>query len=138
MCGTPVDLARIDMPSYIFGTQEDHIVPWRGAYRSTRLLGGETQFVLGASGHIAGVINPASRNKRSYWIDGKLGDEPEAWLESATSQPGSWWTHWSKWLQTYAGEQVAAPKKLGSAKFAPIEPAPGRYVAKHPPEATVA
>ncbi|WP_250490973.1 alpha/beta hydrolase [Caballeronia sp. INML2] len=138
MCGTPVDLARIAMPSYIFGTQEDHIVPWKGAYQSTRLLGGETQFVLGASGHIAGVINPASKNKRSYWIDGKLGDDPEAWLESATSQPGSWWTHWSKWLQTYAGEQVAAPKKLGSAKFAPIEPAPGRYVAKHPPEATVA
>lgn len=134
MCGTPVDLGKIDMPSYIFGTQEDHIVPWKGAYQSTKLVGGKTQFVLGASGHIAGVINPASKNRRSYWTDGKLDDGPEAWLASATSQPGSWWTHWSNWLQSHAGKQIAARKKLGNAKFNPIEPAPGRYVAKHPPE----
>ncbi|HEX3636422.1 MAG TPA: class I poly(R)-hydroxyalkanoic acid synthase [Paraburkholderia sp.] len=134
MCGTQVELGRIDMPSYIFGTQEDHIVPWKGAYRSTRLVGGDTQFVLGASGHIAGVINPASKNKRSYWSDGTLGDDPQAWLESAKSQPGSWWTHWNNWLQAHAGKQVAAPKKPGNAKYKPIEPAPGRYVKKHPPE----
>ncbi len=134
VCGAPVDLSRLDMPSYIFGTQEDHIVPWKGAYRSTHLVGGETQFVLGASGHIAGVINPASKNKRSYWTDGKLDDDPNVWLESATSQPGSWWTHWSNWLQPHAGKQATAPKKLGNAQFKPIEPAPGRYVAKHPPE----
>jgi polyhydroxyalkanoate synthase len=130
MCDTLVDLGNIDVPSYIFGTQEDHIVPWKGAYRSTQLVGGQTQFVLGASGHIAGVINPASKNKRSYWTDGKLDDDPEAWLASATSRPGSWWTHWSNWLQSYAGRQVVARKKLGNAKFRPIEPAPGRYVAK--------
>ena len=76
VCGTPVGLGHIDMPSYIFGTQEDHIVPWKGAYCSTQLVRGETQFVLGASGHIAGVINPASKNKRSYWTDGMLGDDP--------------------------------------------------------------
>jgi polyhydroxyalkanoate synthase len=134
MCGTQVDLGSIDIPSYIFGTQEDHIVPWKGAYRSTQLVGGDTQFVLGASGHIAGVINPASKNKRSYWSDGTLGDDPQAWLESAQSHPGSWWTHWNNWLQAYAGKQVAAPKKLGNAKYKPIEPAPGRYVKKHPLE----
>ncbi|QBR01509.1 PHA/PHB synthase family protein [Paraburkholderia pallida] len=134
MCGTPVDLGKIDIPSYIFGTQEDHIVPWKGAYRSTQLVGGETQFVLGASGHIAGVINPASKNKRSYWTDGTLGDDPEAWLASAKSQPGSWWTHWISWLQQHAGKQIAAPTGAGNAKFKPIEPAPGRYVAKHAPE----
>jgi polyhydroxyalkanoate synthase len=131
MCGTPVDLGRIDMPSYVFGTQEDHIVPWKGAYRTTQLVGGDTQFVLGASGHIAGVINPASKNKRSYWVGGKLGDDPQAWLESATSQPGSWWTHWINWLKPQAGKQVAAPKRGGNAKYKPIEPAPGRYVKKH-------
>jgi polyhydroxyalkanoate synthase len=136
MCGTPVDLGRIDIPSYVFGTQDDHIVPWKGAYRSTQLVGGDTQFVLGASGHIAGVINPASKNKRSYWTDGKLGDDPDAWLESAKSQPGSWWTHWSNWLKPHAGKEIAAPKKPGNAKYKPIEPAPGRYVAKHPPELT--
>jgi polyhydroxyalkanoate synthase len=134
MCGTPVDLGSIDMPSYIFGTQEDHIVPWRGAYRSTQLVGGDTQFVLGASGHIAGVINPASKNKRSYWTDGTLGDDPDAWLQSAEPQPGSWWTHWANWLKSHAGKQTVPPKKPGNSKYKPIEPAPGRYVAKHPPE----
>ncbi|SAL88773.1 poly(R)-hydroxyalkanoic acid synthase, class I [Caballeronia terrestris] len=93
-------------------------MPWKGAYRSTQLVGGDTQFVLGASRHIAGVINPASKNKRSYWTDGTLGDDPDAWLESAKSQPGSWWTQWSNWLQAHTGKQVAAPKKLGDAKYA--------------------
>jgi polyhydroxyalkanoate synthase len=134
MCGTSVDLGRIDVPSYIFGTQEDHIVPWKGAYRSTQLVGGETQFVLGASGHIAGVINPASKNKRSFWTDGTLGDDPQAWLATAKSQPGSWWTHWMNWLKPHAGKQIGAPKRAGNAKYKPIEPAPGRYVARHPPE----
>jgi polyhydroxyalkanoate synthase len=84
--------------------------------------------VLGASGHIAGVINPASKNKRSYWTGGKQGDDPQAWLSSATETPGSWWNHWIKWLAPKAGEPVAARKRLGNAKHKPIEPAPGRYV----------
>ena len=93
MCGTPVDLGAIDMPSYVLATQEDHIVPWRSAYRTTQLVGGKSQFVLGASGHIAGVINPASKNRRSYWTGGKQGDDPQAWLASAEETPGSWWNH---------------------------------------------
>ena len=128
MCGSSVDLGRIDMPSYVLATQDDHIVPWRSAYRSTRLVGGRTQFVLGASGHIAGVINPPSKNKRSYWAGGTPGADPEEWLASAQSTPGSWWTHWMKWLKGHAGKQVPARAKLGNARHRPIEPAPGRYV----------
>jgi len=128
MCDTPVDLGKIDMPTYVLATQEDHIVPWRAAYRSTQLVGGKVQFVLGASGHIAGVINPASKNKRSYWIDGKLGDDAEQWLSTAQSVPGSWWTHWMKWLGPHGGKPVPARKRLGNAKYKVVEPAPGRYV----------
>jgi polyhydroxyalkanoate synthase len=128
MCGTPVDLGAIDMPSYVLATQEDHIVPWRSAYQTTQLVGGKSQFVLGASGHIAGVVNPASKNKRSYWTGGKQGDDAEQWLASATETPGSWWNHWIKWLAPKAGKAVAARRKLGSKKYPAIEPAPGRYV----------
>ena len=128
MCGTAVDLGKIDMPSYVLATQEDHIVPWKSAYRSTQLVGGKTQFVLGASGHIAGVINPASKNKRNYWTDGTLGDDADQWLASAQAVPGSWWTHWIKWLRPHAGKPLPARKRLGNAKYKPIEPAPGRYV----------
>ena len=128
LCDTPVDLGKVDMPSYVLATQEDHIVPWRAAYRTTRLLGGKSQFVLGASGHIAGVINPPSKNKRNYWIDGKAGDDAEQWLTSAQAIPGSWWTHWMHWLTPKGGKQVPARKRLGDARHRPIEPAPGRYV----------
>jgi polyhydroxyalkanoate synthase subunit PhaC len=130
MCDTSVDLGSIDMPSYVLATQDDHIVPWRAAYRSTQLVGGKSQFVLGASGHIAGVINPASKNKRSYWTDGPLGDDADHWLASARAVPGSWWTHWIKWLKPHAGKPVPAPARMGNAKHGPIEPAPGRYVKK--------
>jgi polyhydroxyalkanoate synthase subunit PhaC len=128
MCDTPVDLGDIDMPSYVLATQEDHIVPWRSAYQTTQLVSGKSQFVLGASGHIAGVVNPALKNKRSYWTGGKQGDDAQAWFASATETPGSWWTHWIKWLAPKSGKPVAARRKLGSKKYPVIEPAPGRYV----------
>ena len=128
LCDTPLDLGKIDMPSYVLATQEDHIVPWRSAYRTTQLVGGRSQFVLGASGHIAGVINPASKNKRSFWIDGRLSDKAEEWLSTATTVPGSWWTHWMKWLTPFVGKPVPAPTRLGNSKYKVIEAAPGRYV----------
>jgi len=128
MCGHPIDLGKVKVPSYILATKEDHIVPWTSAYRSTQLLGGKSEFVLGESGHIAGVINPASKQKRGYWSAGMQGDHAENWLASAQSTPGSWWTHWSAWLKRHSGKQIAAPAKLGDSKFQPIEPAPGRYV----------
>ncbi len=128
VCGTPVDLGHIDTPTYVLATEEDHIVPWRSAYRSTQLVGGPVQFVLGASGHIAGVVNPASKNKRSFKASGGSTGDPDAWLASAETRPGSWWTHWIEWLKPYAGDSVKARTSLGSTRLKPIEPAPGRYV----------
>ena len=128
LCNQPVDLGRLDMPTYLFAAREDHIVPWQTAYLVTRLLTGEHRFVLGASGHIAGVINPASKNRRSYWVDGDLKGDAEQWAASSTEKPGSWWSDWSAWLADFKGGEKAAPKSLGNKEFSPIEPAPGRYV----------
>jgi polyhydroxyalkanoate synthase len=133
VCGQKINLAQLDMPTYLYGSREDHIVPIGGAYASTQHLPGKKRFVMGASGHIAGVINPPAKNKRSYWTNDKLPANkfPAAqadWQQSATEHPGSWWTDWSGWLKTHAGKQVAAPKKFGNLKHKPIEPAPGRYV----------
>ena len=128
MCGVPVDLRRIDMPAYVLATRDDHIVPWKTAYASARLLSGKLDFVLAASGHIAGVINPVSRNRRNYWPGGKLTKDPDRWLQAAQSQPGSWWTHWSAWLAKHGGERISAHTVLGNEKYREIEAAPGRYV----------
>ena len=126
-CGVPVDLKKITLPAFLYASREDHIVPWQAAYESTKLLGGPTTFVLGASGHIAGVINPPAKKKRNYWTGG-VADSAETWLEQAQQVPGSWWTPWSEWLAGYAGAKVDAPKNPGNAEFPPIEAAPGRYV----------
>jgi len=128
MCGIPVDLGSVNMPVYILATREDHIVPWKTAYGSTGLLGGDVRFVLGASGHIAGVINPAKKKRRSYWADGRPAADAHAWLETATETPGSWWPDWDAWLGQFAGGEKAAPKKTGGKGYQAIEAAPGRYV----------
>ncbi len=128
MCGVPVDLKRVDMPAFVFAAREDHIVPWKAGYESARYLGGKVKFVLGASGHIAGSINPASKNKRSYWTNERLGPDADQWFAQAQETPGSWWNPWSAWLKPFAGKLVPARTKLGDAKHKPIEPAPGRYV----------
>jgi len=133
-CGEKVDLNAIKVPTYVFAAREDHIVPWKAGYASARLLPGAgkpgVRFVLGASGHIAGSINPPSKNKRSYWTaaNNALPADPETWLRGASEQPGSWWTDWSKWLAQFGGAQKSAPKHFGGAKHKVIEPAPGRYV----------
>ncbi len=127
-CDVPVDLSDVDCPAFLYASREDHIVPWATAYASHELLSGDTTFVLGASGHIAGVINPAAKNKRNYWTGGKAGSDAETWLATAESVPGSWWPNWKDWLASHAGALVAARKTLGSAKYAVVEPAPGRYV----------
>ena len=131
VCGEPVDLGAIDAPAFIYGSREDHIVPWTAAYESMNLLNpkkpGNNCFVLGASGHIAGVINPPAKKKRSYWTNDKPAANAAEWMKGATEHPGSWWTEWSKFLARHAGEQVKAPK-YGNAKYKVIEPAPGRYV----------
>jgi polyhydroxyalkanoate synthase len=127
-CGIPVDLADIDCPAFLYASREDHIVPWATAYTSHELLGGDTTFVLGASGHIAGVINPAAKNKRNYWTSDKIGADAETWLSTAESVPGSWWPKWNEWLTSHAGPLVEARKSAGSAEYKVIEAAPGRYV----------
>ena len=132
VCGQKIDFNKVDMPVFIYGSREDHIVPIDGAYASTQVLPGKKRFVMGASGHIAGVINAPVKNKRSYWTNEKVKDKLPAkhatWMASSTEHPGSWWTDWSNWLALQGGKQVAAPKAYGKGKFKAIEPAPGRYV----------
>ncbi|WP_281665174.1 class I poly(R)-hydroxyalkanoic acid synthase [Paraburkholderia fungorum] len=131
-CGEPVDLSKIDVPTFIYGSREDHIVPWQTAYASVPLLAGPLKFVLGASGHIAGVINPPAKKKRSYWTlqgDVKtLPETPDEWLDQAVEVPGSWWPEWITWLDQFGGKKVKPRATAGSAEFPVIEPAPGRYV----------
>ncbi|MSQ50542.1 MAG: class I poly(R)-hydroxyalkanoic acid synthase [Betaproteobacteria bacterium] len=137
MLGQKVDLGAIDRPAYILATREDHIVPWKTAYLSRGLLGGDSRFVLGASGHVAGIVNPPSRNLRSHWVEGvaamskgskQPGLDSQAWFDAATQVPGSWWNDWAQWLAKWGGAKVRAKKQLGNKAYRPIEAAPGRYV----------
>jgi polyhydroxyalkanoate synthase len=113
----------------VLATREDHIVPWRSAYRTVGLLGGEDKtFVLGASGHIAGVVNPPAKKRRSYWTGSPFPAEPEAWLSNAQERKGSWWPLWSDWLARHGGGLREAPSESGNVQYRPIEAAPGRYV----------
>jgi polyhydroxyalkanoate synthase subunit PhaC len=130
--GQTIDLATLAQPTYVLANKEDHIVPWQAAHASAALLGkrgAAVRFVQGASGHIAGVINPPHKHKRSYKIASKLAKDAATWEASASEHAGSWWPDWSAWLATQSGKQVKASKQLGSPKHPAIEPAPGRYVA---------
>jgi polyhydroxyalkanoate synthase len=136
--GVKVDLGAIDAPTFIYGSRDDHIVPWTAAFKSMGLLNPgkpkNNRFVLGASGHIAGVINPHAKGKRSHWIanakpNGKgAATDPDAWLAGATELKGSWWSAWAAFLAEHGGKDVKARGKLGNKQYAPIEAAPGRYV----------
>jgi polyhydroxyalkanoate synthase subunit PhaC len=136
VCGVPVDLGRIDCPVFIYGSKEDHIVPWQAAFASMNLLNPKkakaNRFVLGASGHIAGVINPASKNKRSYWVNEKNGKTrprtADDWMAGAEERKGSWWPEWARFLKENGGAEVPAPAQPGNERYQPTEPAPGRYV----------
>jgi len=128
LCGVKVDLRRINMPTFLFASREDHIVPWKGAYLSRGLLGGKTTFVKGASGHISGVVNGPIKNKRSYWTSDSTSPDPEEWMAASTEHKGSWWPCWAKWLADFGGKQCAARRRLGNKTYKQIEPAPGSYV----------
>ncbi len=131
VCGEKIDLRKLDIPVYIYGSREDHIVPIGGAYESSQYLPGKKRFMMGASGHIAGVINPPAAKKRSHWVreDGKFPADVNEWIAGATETPGSWWTDWSDWLGGHGGKQIAAPKRYGrGTAYEAIEPAPGSYV----------
>jgi len=126
--GVALDVSKIKVPCYFLSTSEDHIAPWKSCYLGARLLGGPVKFVLGSSGHIAGVVNPPTANKYSYkTVAGKLRKTPEDWLANALDKPGSWWNDWAKWLRKTTGDQVPA-RLPGDAKLKVIEDAPGSYV----------
>lgn len=126
-----IDVSKIKVPSYFISTKEDHIAPWTSTYEGMMLLGGKKTFVLSASGHVAGVINPPVAKKYHYWVNPEIDDRehPEQWLAKATQHDGSWWTHWADWVKSTSGTKVPA-RKIGSGKLKIIEPAPGRYVKK--------
>jgi polyhydroxyalkanoate synthase len=127
LAGVPIDVTRVDTPTYVFSTREDHIAPWKSGYESAKLFAGAVTYVLGASGHIAGVVNPPEKQKYGYWSNEELPTDADSWLDNATEHAGSWWPHWMQWLKPYAGELVAA-RTPGDGKLAPIEDAPGAYV----------
>jgi poly[(R)-3-hydroxyalkanoate] polymerase subunit PhaC len=124
--GVPIDLGKIHQDIYAVGTEQDHIVPWKSAWRITQLTGGKARFILGGSGHIAGIINPPSKG-RGYWTNDKPVKTADEWLATAAQHKGSWWADWREWLQQRSGEQVAPPS-MGSAAHPPITAAPGTYV----------
>jgi len=127
LLGVSLDLSRIETPVYFLATQEDHIAPWRSVYAGAHLPGGPVTFVLGESGHIAGVINPPAARKYGYRTQAELPATAEAWLETATSHEGSWWLHWLEWIKPYAGPQVSA-RVPGDGGLQPFDEAPGSYV----------
>ena len=127
MAGTPIDLASVETPTYFMAAKEDHIAPWQSCYPGTQLLSGKNRFVLAASGHIAGVVNPPAAKKYGHWTNTSLPEDPNAWLEKADWHEGSWWTDWYRWLSRKSGAKVAA-RTPGEGKLKPIESAPGSYV----------
>jgi polyhydroxyalkanoate synthase subunit PhaC len=126
LAGTPIDLSKITMPSFVLATREDHIAPWKSTYAATRLYSGPTKFVLSASGHMAGVIS-APGSKYGHWANDNLPRSPDEWLASAAAHQGSWWPLWDKWITQLDNERVAA-REPGQGKLAIIEDAPGSYV----------
>jgi polyhydroxyalkanoate synthase subunit PhaC len=127
LAGVPIDLGKVKTPAYFLSTREDHIAPWKSTYRGTQLLGGPKRFVLAASGHIAGVVNPPEGGKYNHWINSELPADPEAWFAGATELAGSWWPDWHRWVSSFEKTQVPA-RQPGSGKLPAIEDAPGSYV----------
>ena len=128
LAGEPLDMGRITTPAYFLSTLDDHIAPWRTTYNGARLFSGPVRFVLGGSGHLAGVINPPEKNKYHYHIATRgLPSEPDAWLHQAKKFPGSWWPDWQNWIERFSGDRVAA-RSPGMSHFPVIEDAPGSYV----------
>jgi polyhydroxyalkanoate synthase len=124
--GVAIDLRKVKTPAFILSTREDHIAPWRSTYAATQLYAGPVKFVLSASGHIAGVVNPPG-SKYGHYLNDQNPPTAEEWLAGATQVPDSWWPEWEKWIAKYAGGDVPA-RQPGDGKLEPIEDAPGSYV----------
>ena len=123
----PIDLTKVKTPTFVLSTKEDHIAPWKSTYAVTQLFSGPVRFVLAASGHIAGVVNPPASGKYSHWTNPKNPATPDSWLAGAKEHAGSWWPEWAKWVARHSGEKVPA-RVPGSGKLKAIEDAPGSYV----------
>jgi len=126
LAGTPIDLARVNVPAYFVSAIEDHIAPWKTTYAGPSILGGKSRFVLSGSGHIAGIVNPPAANKYGYWTNDTLAPTADEWLAGAAQHEGSWWTDWREWIDGYLGREVA-PRVPGKGKQKAIEAAPGSY-----------
>jgi polyhydroxyalkanoate synthase len=127
LAGVKIDLRKIKVPAYILSTREDHIAPWKSTYRATQIYKGPVRFVLAASGHIAGVVNPPDAGKYSYWVNEKLPEDPQAWFDEATELAGSWWPDWQRWVSAHDATLVPA-RIPGTGALPAIEDAPGSYV----------
>ena len=123
----PLNLKKINIPTFFLATKEDHIVPWAGSYKGMKSLRGSKKFVLVGSGHVAGVINAPTKNKYGYWVNNKKPKNAENWLAEAKYYEGSWWNNWMKWIKKYKGDLVNA-RYLVDSPIQPIEDAPGSYV----------
>jgi polyhydroxyalkanoate synthase len=128
MLGSPVDLAKIDVDSYVVAGIADHLCPWQSCYRSTQLLGGRPRFVLSTSGHIASIVNPPGNPKATFRTASDSPPDPADWLGQASTERGSWWPDYVRWLQERSGGEKGRPRRLGAAGFSPLDPAPGTYV----------
>ncbi|MBL6948149.1 MAG: class I poly(R)-hydroxyalkanoic acid synthase [Rhodospirillales bacterium] len=126
--GVPLDLRKIKTPTYIISTQEDHIAPWKSTYAATGLYKGPVRFVLSASGHIAGIVNPPKAKKYCYWTNAKTPKNPDKWFEATEKHNGSWWPDWQGWVKTHAGKKDKAARQPGTGKLKPLCDAPGEYV----------
>jgi polyhydroxyalkanoate synthase len=126
LAGTPIDLGKVTTPAYFISTVEDHIAPWKTTYLGALLLKGPVRFVLGGSGHIAGIVNPPAANKYWFWTNDAAGLAADAWLAGASKHEGSWWTDWAAWISGFGGEKVA-PRVPGEGALPAIEDAPGSY-----------
>jgi polyhydroxyalkanoate synthase len=124
LAGVPVDLSKVKLPAYFISTVEDHIAPWKTTYKGSRYLGGPVRFVLGGSGHIAGIVNPPAAKKYHYWTNEAGAPGADEWLQGATQHPGSWWEDWQRWIAALNGEDRVPARIPAKA----IEDAPGSYV----------
>jgi polyhydroxyalkanoate synthase subunit PhaC len=128
MLGSPVDLAKVDVDSYVVAGIADHLCPWQSCYRSTQLVDGQSRFVLSSSGHIASIVNPPGNEKATFRVAADTPPDPADWLRQATTERGSWWPDFVQWLQQRGGGEKAKPRRVGAAGFRPMDPAPGTYV----------
>jgi len=128
LLGTPIDLSKVTLDTFITAGITDHITPWQGCYATTQLLGGKPEFVLSNAGHIQSILNPPGNPKAKYFTGAEYPADPEQWLARAEQRSGSWWDRWAQWLAERSGERVPAPQALGNGRYPPGAPAPGAYV----------